>query len=100
MIVGSTVHPIYIAHGFTYRLTQTDPDGDWFVRSRHAGYYLQAALQFFFQNQEGWQDAAGRCSKAYRCYDSQDWIVRFRKKQMVCTLYQLAFLLPDDACGR
>jgi len=23
-----------------------------------------------------------------------------RKKQMVCTLYQLAFLLPDDACGR
>ena len=33
-----------------------------------------------FQNQEGWQDAAGRCSKAYRCYDSQDWIVRFQKE--------------------
>ena len=47
MIVGSTVHSIYIAHSFTYRLTQTDPDGDWFVRSRHAGYYLQATLQFF-----------------------------------------------------
>ena len=37
-------------------------------------------MQFFSKIKKDGKDAAGRCSKAYRCYDSQDWIVRFQKE--------------------
>ena len=100
MIVGSTVHPIYIAHGFTYRLTQTDPDGDWFVRSRHAGYYLQAALQFFSKIKKDGRMLPVGARKLTDVMIHKIGLSVSRKKQMVCALYQLAFLLPDDACGR
>ena len=99
MIVGSTVHPIYIAHSFTYRLTQTYPDGDWFVRSRHAGYYLQATLQFFSKIKKDGRMLPVGARKLTDVMIHKIGLSISGKKQMVCALYQLAFL-PDDACGR
>ena len=87
MIVGSTVHPIYIAHGFTYRLAKTDADGKS-ARAKPAFRLLSGdRLAVLFQNQEGWQDAAGRCSKKAADVMVGKIDVRFRKKQMVAPYF-------------
>ena len=70
------------------------------MRGRHPGDYLETALQLFSEIEEdGGVLPVGTCQTANRTV-CQIGLPVSGKKQMVCALYQLAFLLPYDACGR
>ena len=100
MIVGSTVHPIYIAHGFTYRLTQTDPTATGSCEAGMPVTICKPPLQFFSKIKKDGRMLPVGARKLTDVMIHKIGLSVSRKKQMVCTLYQLAFLLPDDACGR